>query len=75
MSNNRPNDDQMCCCRCGHIAKEDDAYDTDRADEEDLLICPECGNTNVGGYPCYAPAGVWQEEDLQRIIEFNKENQ
>ena len=66
-------DEQMCCCKCGHIAEIGDAYKTDYESDEKWPICPKCGNTNTGGYPCYAAAMYWQEEDLDYIIEINRE--
>ena len=67
------NPELMCCCRCGHIAKEGDAYDTELGEEEDFPICPKCGKSNVGGYSSFAPIGIWQEDDFREIIEMNEE--
>lgn len=65
--------ERMCCCLCGHIAKDDDVYESesDGLDEE-FPICPECGEWNTGGYSSYAPASLWSESDLKYIIKLNK---
>ena len=59
---------QMCCYICGYVAQVDEPYEIDLQDGEEFPICPECGEDNCGGWSSYAPAGVWQEEDLADIL-------
>ena len=63
--------ERMCCYHCGHIAKEDEPFATEYTADGEWPICPECGNNNVGGFPSYAPANIWQENDLKDIIKLH----
>ena len=69
--------EQMCCCKCGHIASTDETYETEYPDGEDgegFPICPKCGEWNTGGCSSYGSVGVWQNDDLMDIIELHREN-
>ena len=62
----------MCCIICGHIAGEDDPYESEYdSDQEDYPICPECGEYYKYGEKNYAPAYLWSEEQLEKIISQN----
>jgi protein gp37 len=51
--------DMMCCVQCGYVG--DEPYETDYEtpdDPEGWPICPECGETNCGGYNSFDKIGV-----------------
>lgn len=60
--------EQMCCIICGYIAKENEEFDYEQWEEEEIPICPECGNHNTGGYRSFAPAGLWSGKDLEYLV-------
>ena len=63
MNRNDINPEQMCCVKCGHISPLDEPYESRPGDDgEEWDICPNCGNDNVGGYPCYAMADSWPDD-------------
>ncbi len=57
----------MYCQVCGHVGR-DEPYETDHDvdDPDGWAVCPECGNTNIGGYPSYADVNVIPEADLPK---------
>jgi hypothetical protein len=63
-----PDDEQMCCYICFHIAEKDTLYETHHGDGEEFPICPKCGNWNTGGYSSYARAEIIMEDDLKHIV-------
>ena len=67
------NYEQMCCYHCGYIAPLDDPYDAVPMDDGDEYpVCPRCGLDNCGGYPSFAPAGLWSAGDMADIISHHK---
>ncbi len=74
--NGKGDDEQMSCVICGHIAKLDDPYQVEILEDDGFPICPECGNWNIGGYPSFAPWGVWGEDEREtiRLIGLDRQN-
>jgi len=74
-SKEKVDSEQMCCCKCGHIASLCEPYETEYPDGEngdEFPICPHCGEWNTGGCGSYARMEVWQQEDFETILELNK---
>ena len=59
-------EDMVCCC-CGHIGREDEPYEIECLDGE-FPVCPKCGKFS-NGYSTYAMACLWKAEHLQDIAE------
>ena len=48
--------DDMCCVKCGYIGDKDEGCEVDYEtpdDAEGWNICPNCEETNCGGFPSY----------------------
>lgn len=69
-----PDDDQMCCLKCGHISEIKEPYATEYPDGkggEKFPICPVCGGWNIGGYDTYAEWGILSDDHQEWIKVLN----